>query len=74
MDQYDRLLADVRRDEWQRQQPAWAAIGRQVSDMRAELGRVLDALNAQDAAEAEVRLDEAPSYAATLLMWREAIK
>jgi hypothetical protein len=29
---------------------------------------------AQDAAEAEVRLDEALSYAATLLMWREAIK
>ena len=42
--------------------------------LRAELGRVLDALNAQDAAEAEVRLDEALSYAATLLMWREAIK
>ena len=74
MDQYDRLLADVRRDEWMRQQPACAAIGRQVSDMRAELGKVLDALNAQDAAEAEVRLDEALSYAATLLMWREAIK
>ena len=55
-------------------QPAWAAIGRQISDMRSELGRVLDALNAQDAAEAEVRLDEALSYAATLVMWREAIK
>jgi hypothetical protein len=54
--------------------PNGAAIGRQISDMRAELGRVLDALNVQDAAEAEVRLDEALSYAATLLMWREAIK
>lgn len=74
MDDFDALLADVTRDEWRRQQAGWAAIGRQVSDMRAELGRVLDALNAQDAAEAEVRLDEALSYAATLLMWREAIK
>lgn len=74
MDEYDRLLVDVRRAEWMRQQPAWAAIGKQASEMRAELGRVLDALDRQDAVEAEVRLDEALSYAATLLMWREAIR
>lgn len=74
MDDFDRLLADVTRDEWQRQQAAWAAIGKQASEMRAELGRVLDALNAQDPVEAEYRLENVLSYAATLLMWREAIK
>mgnify|MGYP001178297529 FL=1 len=74
MDDFDALLADVTRDEWRRQQAGWAAIGKQVSEMRAELGRVLDALNEQDPVTATVRLDEALSYAATLLMWREAIK
>lgn len=74
MDDFDRLLADVTRDEWQRQQAAWAAIGKQVSEMRGELGRVLDALNAQDPVTAAVRLDEALAYAATLVLWREAIR
>ena len=74
MDDYDRLLADVTRDEWRRQQAAWAAIGKQASEMRAELGKVLDALDAQDPVAATVRLENVLSYAATLLMWREAIR